>query len=132
MINRNHRAARGCGGCAGNAARSERNVPCRAENNRCECSYEDAQNGMNGKCRELLRKLQKVDFCLVETVLYLDAYPHCRKALDHYHKLLEEQRCLKEALQAEGCAPICATDNRSASEWRWTMGPWPWEPEANG
>ena len=32
--------------------------------------------------------LRKLDFCIQETVLYLDAYPDCRQALEYYRETL--------------------------------------------
>ena len=76
------------------------------------------------------KRLQKVDFALVETVLYLDAYPHCRVALDYYHKLLAEREKLVAAL-ADGGSPISAYSNTSCESWDWIDGPWPWQFDAN-
>lgn len=87
--------------------------------------------GANGgsEIKQLIKKLQTVDFSLVDTVLYLDAYPGCKKALAYYHKLLEERKKLRERLKELGAA----VDNMSntADRWSWTDAPWPWEYEAN-
>lgn len=79
----------------------------------------------------LARKLQKVDFAIVDTVLYLDAYPDCAKALAYYNKLVAESEALKKAL-AERCKrPTTAHDNASGDTWDWISSPWPWEASAN-
>ena len=98
-------------------------------NNRAclRCNAENGHEPPSSSCKEALKKLQIVDFSLVETILYLDAYPHSRQALKHYHALLEEQKRLKESMKAAGCPPVCATDNVSHTAWTWTDGPWPWE-----
>lgn len=85
----------------------------------------------NHNCKDMLRKLQKVDFSMVDTVLYLDAYPHSKEALDYYHKLLEERNRILETMSAEKCPPVTAMNSFPKNEWNWTEGPWPWEPEAN-
>ena len=85
----------------------------------------------NGTCRQMLRELQTIDFSMVETILYLDAYPESREALEYYHKLHEERKRLLAAMQAAGCPPITAMDSHSRTEWNWIRGPWPWEPDAN-
>lgn len=77
-----------------------------------------------------MRKLQTIDFALVETVLYLDAYPNSSAALAYYHKLLGERKKLSDELSRLG-KPITAMDNASTDKWRWTEGPWPWQPEGN-
>ena len=81
-------------------------------------------------CKELMQKLRVLDFALVDTVLYLNAYPNCRGALDYYHKLLKERKELCTVIN-EKCGPINAMQNESKTEWNWVAGPWPWEPEAN-
>ena len=83
----------------------------------------------NGNVRAMQKKLQKVDFALVELNLYLDAYPNCEKAKNYYKELLAQRRELVKNL-AEAGFPPSATDSQSA-EWVWAKGPWPWEYEAN-
>ena len=81
-------------------------------------------------CAGLKKRLQVLDFAIVETVLYLDAYPKCKKALEYYHTLLAERRVLAQSMQAQ-CGPTTAWENESKTEWNWISGPWPWEPDAN-
>ena len=76
-----------------------------------------------------MKRLQTVDFSLVDTVLYLDAYPHCKKALDYYHKLLAERESILASLASMG-VPTTSFGNTSDT-WVWTNSPWPWEYEAN-
>ena len=84
---------------------------------------------MNKRCNgvdALLRRLQEVSFALYDTILYLDAYPYCRKALAHYHDLID----LKKKLQAEyesQYGPITVFGNENKNAWDWTTTPWPWE-----
>ena len=87
---------------------------------------------MNGNCgcnsneTALLHKLQAVDFAIYDTILYLDAYPNCRKALSHYHALIEMQRKLVAEYETQ-YGPITAFGNQSKNSWDWTATPWPWE-----
>ena len=83
-----------------------------------------------GHCHALKRQLQAIDFSIVETVLYLDAYPNCRQALDYYHKLIAEREALVSVIN-EKCGPVSARENKSRTEWNWIRGPWPWELDAN-
>ena len=83
-----------------------------------------------GNCAKLKRKLDTIDFAIVETVLYLDAYPNCREALDYYHKLIAERESLVAVIN-EKCGPVSARGNKSRTEWTWVKGPWPWELDAN-
>ena len=83
-------------------------------------------NLSNGET-QLMNRIRQVDFALYDTVLYLDAYPHCRKALAHYHSLLEIRRRLCSEYEAKH-GPITAFGNESKDSWDWTETPWPWEP----
>ena len=79
---------------------------------------------------ELSRQIDAVDFALVETVLYLDAYPENRQALEFYHALLSEHARLVEQYERT-VGPLTADGNRSTSSWDWVKTPWPWETAAN-
>ena len=84
----------------------------------------------NHSNRAVIRKLQTVDFSIAETVLYLDAYPSSAPALAYYHKLVNERKKLVDALARSG-RPVTCMDNTDTGSWRWTDGPWPWQPDAN-
>ena len=81
-------------------------------------------------CKGLTKKLRAIDFAIVETVLYLDAYPDCAQALNYYHKLIAQRESLASMIN-ETCAPINSMSNKSRSRWQWVDGPWPWESDAN-
>ena len=107
--------------------RYQRSDASSADNN-CAC----CNNGGNcGNCGELLRKIRAVDFSIQETVLYLDVYPHCQKALAHYHSLLGERAELAAKLAEECQMPITHLENASKDSWDWINNPWPWELDAN-
>ena len=85
---------------------------------------------MTREQKKLLDEIRALDFVLVETVLYLDAYDSCESALAYYHK----QRCRREALAAEyekSYGPLTAMGNVSKTTWDWTKEPFPWEYDAN-
>lgn len=81
-------------------------------------------------CAQKLELLRALDFAIQETVLYLDAYPDCLPALRYYHELIR-QREEAAGEYEEVCAPLTIYGNRSPDSWDWTLGPWPWEPDAN-
>ena len=83
-----------------------------------------------GCCSKLQKQLWELDFALVETTLYLDAYPDCKQALEYYHTLLREREAVA-AVVNEQCGPITAAENKSRTEWSWIKSPWPWELDAN-
>lgn len=80
-------------------------------------------------CRALLRKLRAIDFAIQETVLYLDAYPHCSAAIDHYRKLVQQRKAAVEEYHRV-CGPVTMYDN-TGDAWDWISSPWPWQYEAN-
>ena len=80
-------------------------------------------------CQGLMEQLRAVDFAITETVLYLDAYPNCREAMEFYHKLIAERKQLTEAYEG-ACGPLTMYGN-GKNGWEWAEGPWPWEADAN-
>ena len=86
--------------------------------------------GGGANSTSLMNKLRTLDFAITETVLYLDAYPKCRRALEYYHRLLKERAKVAEMVN-NVIGPLTAGSNMSQTEWKWCQGPWPWEPDAN-
>ena len=82
-------------------------------------------------CKAIMKRLQKIEFSIVDTVLYLDAYPECKKALEYYHKLLSERDALRSALASKCKRPMSPFENDSDCSWDWISSPWPWEASAN-
>ncbi len=89
-------------------------------------------NQQNGQIRpsELSRQIDAVEFALVETILYLDAYPENRRALEFYQALLNERTRLTEQYE-KTVGPLTAYGNKSNTSWDWVSAPWPWETAAN-
>lgn len=85
---------------------------------------------MTKDCKKLLDELRRVDFTLVETVLYLDAYPNCEAALAYYHKQKERREALANEYEKH-YGPLTAMGNMSKNTWDWTKEPYPWEYDAN-
>lgn len=80
--------------------------------------------------KKLIRELQLIDFSMIDTVLYLNAYPNSAEALDYYQKLRGERNKILDTLKDMG-EPISSMDSSSATDWNWVDGPWPWEIDAN-
>ena len=99
-----------------------------------QCSCTRRQNACNTPCHNtcdtLKKELMAVCFCLDETILYLDAYPHDHEALCHYHTLIAEKNRLLAEFEAN-CGPVTAYGNVSKDSWDWIRSPWPWTYEAN-
>ena len=91
------------------------------ENNHCN---------IPSRCREHLEMIRALDFAIVETALYLDAYPDHPEALSYYHALIAEKEKHTAAYE-KACGPMTIYSNLSKTSWDWVKGPWPWEIEAN-
>ena len=99
-------------------------------NNCNSCNPVPRGNNCNSKeVKALIKKLQAVDFSMVDTILYLDVYPHCQKAMSYYHELHAQHDKLIAKLSELG-VPM---NNMSvhSDNWNWTDSPWPWELDAN-
>ena len=92
--------------------------------------YTAARPQPTENCRELKLQLQAIDFSMVDTLLYLDAYPDDTRALEYFRRLNGEREELVTAMENAGCPPLRATEG-TAKGFRWNEGPWPWEPDAN-
>lgn len=117
-------------GNSGGNVRMMRGVRTTSEARNQESRSGCCNQGSETDCMTLMRRIRAVDFAIQETVLYLDAYPCDRKALEYYHKLTEAREELVEAYQ-NGCGPLTNRGNESATEWNWICSPWPWEYDAN-
>ena len=102
---------------------------CCAENNARESA--PMEQGMSSDCKTLMAKLRKLDFSIVDTVLYLDMYPDCKKALAYYNKLLSERAEIRKALAEKCHRPMSSFENESETDWDWIRSPWPWDLGAN-
>ena len=94
------------------------------------CGNNSCNNDSND-CRKLRQRLQSIDFSIIDTVLYLDAYPNCAEALNYYHKLKNERKVIVETLAQKCNMPVTSFENASKEHWNWTDAPWPWELSAN-
>ena len=86
-------------------------------------------NPMNDRSA-LLHRIQAEDFALYEVALYLDAHPHCQRALRYFE---EHQKIAAEmkAAYVTRFGPLTLHDACAPERWQWTEGPWPWEKEGN-
>ncbi len=113
-----------------NRYRNDSSCSCNSNNGgNCAGTNNNGNTSMSNTQSQLMNKLRKIDFALVDTILYLDAYPHCKAAMEYYKKLLSERKMIREKLETSGVA-LTAMGNYS-DNWNWTDSPWPWEYEAN-
>lgn len=85
---------------------------------------------MNYSSKErLMRAFQAYSFAAYDALLYLDAYPDNREALETYNKyqaLASKAKAEYEAKFGHVSAPI------GEKSWLWTEGPWPWQLAEGG
>lgn len=82
-------------------------------------------NNCNLKDR-LLKAYQAYSFAAYDTLLYLDAYPECREAMESYNKYQRMAAKAKAEYEAK-FGPV--TVPVEAGEWHWANSPWPWQIE---
>ena len=87
-------------------------------------------NQSNIRCDQLLEELREIDFTIVETVLYLDAYPDHPQALEYYRQAVQERRRLMDLYESK-CGPLTVYGNQNKTSWEWVKTPWPWESSEN-
>ncbi len=83
---------------------------------------------MNDK-KTLLNELRALDFALLETGLYLNAYDS-DEATDYFLTLSKKRKALAAEYEAS-YGPLRMANAAEDGKWAWTKGPWPWESEAN-
>jgi spore coat protein JB len=78
---------------------------------------------------QTLRRLQEVQFALIELQLYLDMNPEDQRAIHQYNCLSEELKRLKREYETERGPLMHYGFSPSPSRWVWNTTPWPWEIE---
>lgn len=85
-----------------------------------------AENNMTQK--KAMCQLQQLEFAMIETALYLDGHPTCKKALNYYNTL-QAKRNEARAQYEQAYGPLTIFDNKSENTWHWIETAWPWELE---
>jgi spore coat protein JB len=78
---------------------------------------------------DTLRRLQEVQFALVELQLYLDMNPDDLRALRQYNGLSEKIMILKHEYEKQRGPLMQYGFSRAPNRWVWSRTPWPWEIE---
>ncbi|MBR2742556.1 MAG: spore coat protein CotJB [Clostridia bacterium] len=81
---------------------------------------------MNGEKDKLMRTLQILGFAIVETNLFLDTHPDCKKALAFLNELIKK-RDEATAEYAAKYGPVTAAGSAYGGAFTWAEAPWPWE-----
>ena len=78
----------------------------------------------NSSKSNMLKAYQAYSFAVYDALLYLDAYPDCREALEYYNKSQKMAQKAKAEYEAK-FGPITAPVE--ANCWDWVSSPWPWQ-----
>ena len=74
----------------------------------------------------LMKAYQAYSFAAHDTLLYLDAYPNCKEAMESYNKYQKMAEKAKAEYEAK-FGPV--TVPNGITEWDWVKAPWPWQTE---
>lgn len=77
---------------------------------------------------KLLKRLQQLDFVLLETNLFLDSHPTNRKALAYFNKMNKERQIVYDQY-VKAYGPMTIFDSEDSEIWTWAESIWPWEME---
>ena len=79
------------------------------------------------KC-EMMRKIQEIDFAIIDLNLFLDTHPQCKEAITLFKELSATSKSLKNDYQARyGPLYVYNSSNPDYFEWVEKCGKWPWE-----
>ncbi len=85
-----------------------------------------AENSVTQK--KQMKKIQELEFAMIETALYLDSHPNNKKALNYYN-MLSAKRDEARAQYEAAYGPLTIFANKSENTWHWVETAWPWELE---
>jgi len=74
-----------------------------------------------------MRRVQTLDFALIETGLFLDSHPDDQAAMEYYHRLRDARTQAVSAYE-EAFGPLTQM-GVEGDRWSWVDSPWPWEME---
>ncbi|SMB92556.1 spore coat protein JB [Desulfonispora thiosulfatigenes DSM 11270] len=77
--------------------------------------------------KELLRKLQELEFAAVDINLYLDTHPENQQALMDYNSISQQLLEHKQIFEMNYGPLINFGFSPSKYPWAWVNEPWPWQ-----
>ncbi|SHK50761.1 spore coat protein CotJB [Paramaledivibacter caminithermalis] len=77
--------------------------------------------------KDLMRKIQEVEFKALDLNLYLDTHPKNMEALMEYNRCVYELEQLKKIYEMKYGPLLNFGFSPSQYPWRWINDPWPWE-----
>lgn len=91
-----------------------------------ELCLENSDN-ISDKCK-MMRKIQELDFAIIDLNLFLDTHPQCREAIDLFKELSATCKSLKNDYQSRyGPLFVHNSSNSEYFEWVDKCEKWPWE-----
>lgn len=81
--------------------------------------------------KDLLRKIQELEFATIDLNLFLDTHPKNIDALKAFNDLSLKTQKLKKIYEAKFGPLTNFGYDQSNSPWAWVDEPWPWEKSAN-
>ena len=88
---------------------------------------EMTNNNSSSQC-EMLRRIQEIDFAIIDLNLFLDTHPNCNEALELFTKLSATSKSLKHDYQSKyGPLYVTKSADKTPFEWVDKCYKWPWE-----
>ena len=79
---------------------------------------------------QMMRKIQQLDFAMVDSAMYLDSHTKDQAALNYFKQQQKEyQQAVQEYTTKYG--PLSFKTGVYNDRWTWMDGPWPWEGADN-
>ena len=81
---------------------------------------------------EMMRKIQELDFAIIDLNLFLDTHPNCEEALELFTRLCATSKSVKNDYQAK-YGPLYANKTPNSTPFMWVeeCKKWPWEKNGN-
>ena len=74
----------------------------------------------------LMKKLQGIEFAMVDLGLFLDSHSENEEAIKYFKELqCEHEKLVKQYEKCYG--PLTMTGSDRCDVWEWVKTPWPWE-----
>ena len=76
----------------------------------------------------MMRKIQEIDFAIIDLNLFLDTHPQCQEAIELFKELAATSKSLKSDYQAK-YAPLYVHNSTNSNSFDWVdkCEKWPWE-----
>ncbi len=80
--------------------------------------------------KDLMKKIQELEFTSLDLNLYLDTHPENMEALMEYNKCANQIAQLKRMYEMKYGPLMNFGFSPSQYPWKWVDEPWPWELQA--